>query len=628
VWKTVESLDGDFYNRTLVDYLTDAQPPPASIPSAVQAELQSITAPEHATGVAEAAAETILGSRVLEGEEEVTPQLSDIPQTLPLASAPSGPAVRDYLARLLSPDEPIEQKESIIQTLASQYQSVSSSPPTAGDRERLTLLMRVLRHENERELGEAFQSYLDARPGVEDLIRAWTQLDSYARVCEGLGRDEILSVLERADVAIGGEGDLARAIIGVWEGRAEEALRELESTVVDRIDKGFFRDFLAQRSAPKNKISVSVTDISTPTAYSSARVARPRELEFVIAVEDADSPGFILQRTWAELERLQSQTVKAFPKAGTATFPRALLPTPTYKTSNELVRGLEGYLLVLLTDPNYSVSAPVQAFFSKERATRGGGNLNLWGGVNRQLAKGGDFATKGLSTLSQTVSRPLNGLVKRPDGYSLAASGPDGGEPVASRSSVETPPAVKAPSDTVKRSASTPVDVSVSASASTSSAPTPRARASVDVPPLTASPQPAARRDALLTPQEFDTVLSASISLLEEAYDVQEDAWSVKRTVLRLLETLLRTSYSGYIAETFASVVESANTERIAGGIEGLTESFWPNGEWWTPKEGEVERTEEDKERTKREARRLLLAQAPEGLKIALGAQGQFVVSG
>jgi hypothetical protein len=616
VWKTVESLDGDFYNRTIVDYLTDAPPPPP-IPSAVQAELNSMTTPNIIADV---------------GEEDVIASLKDEPQSLlDSPPVPSKPSVRDYLTRLLSPDETLEQKESIVHDLESEYPDTS---PTSSleDQERRSRLLRVLQRENEPALGEAFQAYIDSRQGVEPLVRAWTQLNSYASVCDGLSRDEILSILERADEAIGDEGDLARAIVGVWEGWAKEALHELEASVVRRIDEGFFRDFLVQRSMPK-KISVSVTDVSAPTAYSSSRVARPRELEFVIAVEDSDSPGFILQRSWPELERLQSQLVKAFPQAGTVSFPRALLPSPTYKSSNELVAGLEGYLIVLLTNSNYAASGPVRAFFSREKS-RSGSNLNIWNGVNRQLAKGGDFATKGLSTLSQSVSRPLNGLVKRPDGYSLAASAPgknddsSGSTVLGDATETIAPTAATAQSPaSVKNVLADSAEPRPSTSSTISSTPvSARSRVSDELPPIptTEAQQPSTRRDSVLTPSEFDTVLSASISLLEEAYDVQENAWSVKRTVLRLLETLLRTSYSGYIKEAFASVVESANTERFAGGIESLTESFWPNGEWWTPKEGEVGRTEEEKEKTKMEAKRLVLAQAPDGLKMALGAQGWF----
>lgn len=90
------------------------------------------------------------------------------------------------------------------------------------------------------------------------------------------------------------------------------------------------------------------------------------------------------------------------------------------------------------------------------------------------------------------------------------------------------------------------------------------------------------------------------------------------------IETVLRTSYQNPIKVAFGQLVNTANADAIARKIEEVQESFWPDGVWYKPIPA---RSEEEKEATRLKAREIFIAQAPDGLKIALGAGGTLSVS-
>ena len=131
---------------------------------------------------------------------------------------------------------------------------------------------------------------------------------------------------------------------------------------------------------------------------------------------------------------------------------------------------------------------------------------------------------------------------------------------------------------------------------------------------------------SMLSPVEFNNVLSFAMAILEEAYDLADSTWNIKRGLLKVLETVLRTSYAGVIKAAVQKLVMMASDETSYGKrIDGLTDSFWPLPEriWWSSLPGakdKPDRTATEKEETRLEARRLLLLQAPEGLKVTLGS--------
>ena len=94
----------------------------------------------------------------------------------------------------------------------------------------------------------------------------------------------------------------------------------------------------------------------------------------------------------------------------------------------------------------------------------------------------------------------------------------------------------------------------------------PGTRATSPVPPL-----------AVLSPNEFNNVLSFAMAILEEAYELTDSTWNIKRGILKMLETLLRTSYASVIKAAVTKLVTMASEESFyASNLTKLRESFWP----------------------------------------------------
>lgn len=90
------------------------------------------------------------------------------------------------------------------------------------------------------------------------------------------------------------------------------------------------------------------------------------------------------------------------------------------------------------------------------------------------------------------------------------------------------------------------------------------------------SPSPLAPTVAL-SPVEFNNVLSFAMAILEEAYDLVDSTWNIKRGILKVLETLLRTSYAGVIKAGVTRMIAMVSDEVFyVKNIEALRKSFWP----------------------------------------------------
>lgn len=91
------------------------------------------------------------------------------------------------------------------------------------------------------------------------------------------------------------------------------------------------------------------------------------------------------------------------------------------------------------------------------------------------------------------------------------------------------------------------------------------------------SPNVPAVSASSLSPTEFNNVLSLAMAILEEAYGLVDNTWNLRRGILKVLETLLRTSYASYIKAAVARLVTTASEEEFfAEQIDTLRKSFWP----------------------------------------------------
>lgn len=92
-----------------------------------------------------------------------------------------------------------------------------------------------------------------------------------------------------------------------------------------------------------------------------------------------------------------------------------------------------------------------------------------------------------------------------------------------------------------------------------------------------AKPQQSVNAPANLSAIEFSNVLSFAMAILEEAYELSDGAWNLRRGILRVLETVLRTSYAGVIRAGMTKLVQNVSEEEFyVKQIDKLRESFWP----------------------------------------------------
>lgn len=704
VWKVVESLSDDWLNQTLITFLVQKEP---------QIE-----------------------------EEAAKQQERDAGDSSPNFKA----AIRTCL------DGPPELIDSLLIEIDQYLNSKHASPQPEFDNASVEVLAAVLARKNE-ELAEAFSLFLDGLPQSnkihsQSLVRLYGQLESFRKVVEmtepdlPTWRSDSLSVLSRIYDALSAEmttslkSSFFRCLTPIMSsGIHPDALAPLQDWILQTLHHEYFVPFQVEKQAPVPSpvspspassfrspspspsrpsiedsrtslesaesdqsfalptFSISVTDISEPSAYEKNTIKNKRDLAFLVAVEaNGPTPGYILQRSFPEIEKMDEQLHKALPAAGTADFPRALLPSTQFRTSDDICHQLEAYFKHLLSEERYAISAPVQKFFEKERAGPSQPALTLW-----DLGKGASKATKAIAKTGETATRGVSrGFIQVGTGFTQVGSGISQGfsQGFSQVGSVFTglkpPPFARKPSSaSALSSASAAIDSLIMATEEelnlepamspdemregSSEIPqqanqeewtdfearapetprepdleepeTPRPDGMQPRPPTLAlqtdsispangnlepssllptsdAPTQPTGQDSELNAQDFEHILYAGLSVLEEAFLLSNEQWTLKRGIFRIIETVVRTSYASYIKALFASIVKTADAPTFARKIEDLTNSFWPNGVWYATNHAPIVRSEGEVEATRLEARRLLIAQAPDGLKLTLGAKG------
>lgn len=406
-------------------------------------------------------------------------------------------------------------------------------------------------------------------------------------------------------------------------------------------------DSVSSANVDFSAIGVTLTDISEPEAYdaSTQRVKAKRHLAFLVALEPSTgAPGYVLMRSFTEIERMDLTLTKLFPTAGSsAAFPRALLPSPNHKTSDMLCRELEGYLRHLLSNNYYGPSEPVQDFFQKERSGPAQPGMSLWDlGKNAQrasksIAKSGDAVLTGVGTvlngfkppaevprfmrLGSAVDAALPPVQSQPVPSSSASSSP------RASTSVDTSPRVsedkpksnlgphRAPTAGAAGAAAAESNPKASLNerrpSSSSAAGTASSASSRQAQPLkmsaSADGRPRApvkgevasshtqqqqqhkrsssqhhrdRRPVFLTAADLDHIISSALTVLEEAYLLSNSQWSFKRGLLKVIETVVRTSYLGLLGAAFLEALHTLNVEEFAERIQGCVVRFYGLTDW------------------------------------------------
>ncbi|KAI3617597.1 hypothetical protein CBS9595_003506 [Malassezia furfur] len=136
-----------------------------------------------------------------------------------------------------------------------------------------------------------------------------------------------------------------------------------------------------------------------------------------------------------------------------------------------------------------------------------------------------------------------------------------------------------------------------------------------------ASATPSAAEEAEnLTPQDIDALLTAVFAVVHEAFNLQ-GAWTLRRGLLRVLEQVVRTTYSTSVVSTLVYFSSTLTLPALASWLEVLRTTLWPNGVWES--EGAPPRTAAEKQATAAEAHEIVLSYTPTQAAYAIGMGGK-----
>lgn len=187
----------------------------------------------------------------------------------------------------------------------------------------------------------------------------------------------------------------------------------------------------------------------------------------------------------------------------------------------------------------------------------------------------------------------------------------------APRKPVEKPAPKPAPKPVEKPVASTPASKPVASKPAEKSAPT----ASKPASEPHAAPLPDGQEEAeSLAPQDVDAILTAVFAVVHEAFNLQ-GSWTLRRGLLRVLEQVVRTTYSTSVVSTLVYFASMLSLPALVSWFEVLRTTLWPNGVWNA--ESAPPRTPAEKAATAKEAREVVLSYTPTQAAYAIGMGGK-----
>lgn len=383
----------------------------------------------------------------------------------------------------------------------------------------------------------------------------------------------------------------------------------------------------SRESAGSSGATVSITDISPNVDRPNAQVDT-KTYEFMCAVEPGHkghsaehdqsgggSGGFVLVRRWAEVQTMDRELRKlvasAGPQASHISIPS--LPTVKGRTSAMLSSELESYLAAILGDDDLSAAPPVMQFADRSRAATAvnkvgfnpfASSVELGRNFGKNLVEGvgavGKAATSGLQQQAQGPGDRTVDQAKR-DNVRDNVLG------IIENDDALAPPA--ALDETLG-------DVSVEGADVANTVTSGAAPAEV----LSASQS--SRQG--LSPRALDALLTSIFSLADEALSLT-GAWSMRRGVVRLLQSVVRQSYSASIVSAFDGTASALSADSVADWIETARNSFWgpeDQGSKWSHVKGPA-RSAKERIESEEKARKIALSYAPTQAAFVLGPGGR-----
>ncbi|KAN0061519.1 hypothetical protein ACQY0O_006366 [Thecaphora frezii] len=368
---------------------------------------------------------------------------------------------------------------------------------------------------------------------------------------------------------------------------------------------------------------VMVTDVSANAGKAGPLDARSLEVMIVVegmSNDGSSGDGFVLLRRWSEFEALDAE-LRRLPRSSN---PPPRLPSCKGKSSAQFCPELEAYLQGLLASSsmmdNLASNPVLQRFMDKnsagapaEAVRERGGPAAFFGGIGKNIVNG-------VGAVGKTAKTGL-GLQSSAAVVALQRSGETGsGTMPARRPAVETPARGALSAEGSVAAAERGADPGVidngtspllgSASSDTSGFPSR---------PESPSGQKAAPT-AQMSAKDLDQILSAVFAVADEAFNLQ-GGWTLRRGMLRVLEQVVRTTYSSSLVSTFNEAASALNVESFTEWTEALLGSYWPGDVWST--EAWPERSAEEKQQTHNHASDIIVSYAPAQAGYVLGPGGR-----
>ncbi|GAN07419.1 hypothetical protein MAM1_0160c06916 [Mucor ambiguus] len=129
-----------------------------------------------------------------------------------------------------------------------------------------------------------------------------------------------------------------------------------------------------------------------------------------------------------------------------------------------------------------------------------------------------------------------------------------------------------------------------------------------------------------LSSMDVELLIETTYALVVEIFNLtstNNKAW-MRRSILNLLREIVRRSYAQFISEQYTDFIEEyMSSDAIVGMLNQLGEQFWPEGKWMLDDSKEqVQRTEQDKEKSKQLARTMLMNELiPNAVRQLIGDQ-------
>jgi hypothetical protein len=403
-------------------------------------------------------------------------------------------------------------------------------------------------------------------------------------------------------------------------------------------------------------VRIKMTDVSEAP---NKLIYSTKSLSYMIEIEQPGSTGWIMTRSYVDFEKMHQSLVQAFPKAEKVTMPRLML-----KKNHEACEALERYLNILLSDVVLRESDALQKFMKRDglpkknsekpnlKKTRGLSilsaksmsmvnlltngsdsknqhdkrNPNYEEAISRkkssEILRSSEAAFKKFSDLLPRISTDLS---KIPEEYGKNSS-----------STIITQPSTETVNSTAWGSnRTTPTSTSESDSSSIVMIDAPSNRSSIadndvtsDSDDINLLSKHRVRPNKQLTGQDIDLLIDTIFAVIEEIFDLSvKSQWHLRRTVLSVLREVVRRSYTEAIKTSFLMYIDTLSTEeKVTSIIDNFTNSFWPDGTWTGTS---PLRTEEEKLKTKEEAKKLLLQKVvPSSIKQVMGSENSRIMIG